>query len=97
MIDHTTCDHPRTSGARAKCRRAHRNGDTAPATTKDVDFGRGSSKKASTPRDRDMQCDICGVERIALRGTDPISGLILTVGDKCSYMLKQSADITPLD
>lgn len=96
MIDHTNCDHPRTSSARAKCRRAHRNGGETPArkaSKKDVDFGGGGGSKASTPRDRDMQCDVCGVERIELRGTDPLNGVILSVGAKCSYMLKQSHDV----
>lgn len=95
MIDHTNCDHPRTSGARAKCRRAHRNGGETgtKGSTKEVDFSGGAGTKASTPRDKDMQCDVCGVERIELRGTDPINGVILSVGAKCSYMLKQSDDV----
>jgi len=98
MIDHTNCDHPRTSSARAKCRRAHRNGDGAPttATPKDIDFGSGGGTSGSTPRDKDKQCDVCGVERIELRGTDPLTGVILHVGAKCSYMLMRADDVVAL-
>lgn len=94
MINHSNCDHPRTSSARAKCRRAQKNG----ATPHDVDFTEVWEEKApkrpkGTPRDRDMQCDVCGVERIEIRGTDPLTGVVISVGEKCSYMLKQSEDI----
>jgi hypothetical protein len=97
MIDHTNCDHPRTSGARAKCRRAHRNGGATPT---DIDFTerapREKAKPKGTPRDRDMQCDVCGVERIEIRGTDPLTGVILSVGEKCSYVLKIADDVEAL-
>lgn len=93
MIDHTECDHPRTSGARAKCRRMMRGDDYTPRERSP----RQPKKQKGTPRDKDMQCDVCGVERIEIRGTDPITGVLISVGEKCSYMLKQSADITALD
>lgn len=98
MIDHSNCEHASTSSARAKCRRAIANGDTArPASTKEIDFRGGGGKKASTPRDRDKQCDICGVERISMRGTPPLEKTLLFVGDKCAYYLNDAPDITPLD
>lgn len=104
MIDHTNCDHPSTSGARAKCRRARAAGgvhtEDGQATPKDVDFSKsgGGGKKAQTPRDRDKQCDVCGVERIAYRGLDVISGVVLYVGERCYYMVKRDpAGAIPLD
>lgn len=102
MISHTDCSHESTRSARAKCRRARANGEPPKvslvkgATVKVVDFAPTEKERKGTPRDRDMQCDVCGVERIALRGTDPLTGLIITVGEKCSYMLKQSLDIKVL-
>ena len=98
MMNHSDCDHPRTSSARAKCRRRQAGGSTPKrerATTKEVDFGRASGD-VRTPSDPAMQCDVCGVERVALRGTDPLSGMILTVGERCSYMLRRSDDVEAL-
>jgi hypothetical protein len=43
-----------------------------------------------------MQCDICGVEKILYRGTDPLSGLMLTVGDRCLYYIQRSDDLVVL-
>lgn len=102
MISHKTCEHPSTPSARAKCRRANGVGpkkqDWHPpmvlpqgrASVKEVDF-RGDSY-GQTPRDRDKQCMVCGVERILYRGTDTLSGLLLFVGDRCQYMVKRSDD-----
>lgn len=45
-----------------------------------------------TPRDKDKECHVCGVERIEFRGTDPLTGLLLYVGERCSYMVKRSDD-----
>jgi hypothetical protein len=50
-----------------------------------------------TPRDRDKQCDCCGVERIAYRGTDPITKVLMYVGEKCEYMVRRSDDRVVLD
>lgn len=50
-----------------------------------------------TPRDKDKECDNCGVERISLRGTDPLTGVLRYVGNRCSYILKQATDVKPLD
>lgn len=97
MIDHSKCDHERTSKARARCRRQQVGGKDR-ASTRTVDFSKGGGgKKASTPRDRDKQCDICGVERITMRGTPPLENIMLYVGDKCSYYLNDATDIVPLD
>lgn len=99
MIDHTNCDHDRTSSARAKCRRAVKSGSTPrpSASPKEVNFGGSGGASAQTPRDRDMQCDVCGVERIELRGTDPLTNTIISVGAKCAYMLRQADDVRYLD
>lgn len=97
MISHKDCEHPSTPSARAKCRRAQAKGEDG-ATVKEVNFTGVSQKKASvdkygqTPRDRDKQCQNCGVERILYRGTDPLSGLLLFVGERCEYMVRRSPD-----
>lgn len=98
MISHKDCDHPSTPGARAKCRRA-RGG----ATPKEVDLSKASRAKdpddnyGQTPRDRDKQCVVCGVEKIEWRGTDPLSGILLFVGAKCEYMVRRSEDKAPVE
>ena len=97
MINHSTCDHPSTSGARSKCRKARAAGKEytgQEATPREVDFskaGRKSEKDTygQTPRDRHMQCDVCGVERIAWRGLDVITQVVLYVGDRCKYYVAQ--------
>jgi hypothetical protein len=98
MINHTNCDHPSTSGARAKCRR-QAAGDDSPkrkvmgkseAKDKDDNYGQ-------VPRDKWLECDNCGVERIAYKGTDPLTGILRYVGERCRYTIARSADITPLD
>jgi hypothetical protein len=93
-IYHSKCDHESTSSARAKCRRG--NSDKG-ASIKTIDFKGSGAKKASTPRDRDKQCDICGVERIAYRGTDPLSRSLIYVGDKCAYYLNNAPDKVEVD
>ena len=100
MISHKDCAHESTSGARAKCRRANGQGPKKEpwhppmvlpekgASVKVVDF----DNYGQTPRDRDKQCMNCGVEKIAFRGTDPLSGLLLFVGERCEYMVRRSED-----
>ena len=98
MIDHSSCDHPSTSGARAKCRRAQ-NG-SAPKTKKMGATPRTPKEDDSygqTPRDRHMECDKCGVEKIEMRGTEPLTGILIYVGSKCSYYLKHADDVVLLD
>lgn len=100
MINHSDCDHPRTSSARARCRRQKAGGDSkptrqraAPQTEKDEESSYGQ-----VPRDRHMQCDVCGVERIAYKGLDVLTGVTLYVGEKCYYMVKRDPDgAIPLD
>lgn len=94
MIDHSKCDHPRTSSARAKCRRGG-GGSSTPrkaASTKEVNFSGSGGAQGQTPRDRDKQCDVCGVERIAYFGLDVVSGVRLYVGERCYYMVKRDPD-----
>jgi hypothetical protein len=100
MINHQNCDHESTSSARAKCRRARANGKVhSGASTKQVDMRRSDpTGKAKTPRDKDKQCDVCGVERIAYRGVDVLTGTLLYVGDDCYYMVKRDPNgAVPLD
>lgn len=101
MIDHSKCDHPRTSGARAKCRRG--DDPSAPKTKK---MGRAPRESGSgdkddsygqTPRERWMECDNCGVERITYKGTDALTNVLRYVGPKCLYTIKRAPDLTPLD
>lgn len=99
-MSHTDCAHPSTSGARAKCRRANGGGPkkeqwhppmilppegASIKTMPDDNYGQ-------TPRDRDKQCMNCGVEKIAYRGTDPLTHLLIFVGEKCEYMVRRSED-----
>lgn len=44
-----------------------------------------------------MECHKCGVERIIARGTDPISGILLYVGAKCYWYIKDAADRQPVE
>jgi hypothetical protein len=92
-IDHSKCDHPRTSGARAKCRRGGSQGTAeVKASTKEVDFKGSGGSKPKTPRDRENQCMVCGVERFEYRGRDPLTGTMLYVGEKCYYMVQNDPD-----
>lgn len=96
MIDHSNCDHPATSSARAKCRRAHRNGGEVKTKSRDTRRGDPTGRPA-TPNDKADACDICGVERIVAKGTPPLEKRLLFVGAKCAYYLNDAPDITPLD
>jgi DNA-directed RNA polymerase subunit M/transcription elongation factor TFIIS len=98
MINHSTCDHESTSSARAKCRRARANGKVhTSASTKQIDMRDGTpTGKAQTPRDRDKQCDNCGVEKIEYRGTDLLTQRLLYVGERCRYMIKRAPDFMVL-
>lgn len=106
MINHSTCDHPSTSGARAKCRRARQNDDPTPkvkgeATPKHIGPSHHDPtrerNRGTTPRDRDKQCHICGVERIEYRGTDALTGILLYVGERCLYMVKSAPDLQSVE
>lgn len=95
MIDHSQCDHPRTSSARAKCRRAAAGGDAGPkrkASTKEVDFEGSGGAKPQTPRDKGDECHTCGVERIEFYGRDAFTGLPVMVGEKCAWRVKRSPE-----
>ena len=106
MISHKDCTHPSTPSARAKCRRAHAKGEVLepgfhpplyslgpPPKTTERSRGEGRERNTgTTPKDRDKQCDVCGVERIKWRGTDILSGLVLYVGEHCFYMVKRDPE-----
>lgn len=97
MTNHTDCDHPKTSGARAKCRRAR-------ATGKEVDFSSTPRRRvpkepepygafnSRTPRDKDRECTVCHCERITVRGTDYKTGLLLYTCDRCAWRIKGADD-----
>ena len=99
MIDHSNCDHPSTSSARAKCRRSIKSGSTPrpQATEKEIDFSGSGGAQSTTPRDRFNACDNCGVERVTVKGTDPVDGILKYVGNRCEYIVRHAKDITPLD
>ena len=91
-INHASCDHESSSSARAKCRRAIAGG-AKKAPSKVIDLRDGTpTGRPRTPSDPAKCCDICGVERIILKGTDPLRGILIFVGEKCAYMVKNSAD-----
>lgn len=97
MISHAECSHPSTPGARAKCRRARANGQEVKTTERvsvatPKETGR-ERNRGTTPRDRDLQCDVCGVERIMWRGCDVLTGLLLYVGERCFYYVKEGDPI----
>jgi hypothetical protein len=108
MIDHSGCDHPATSGARAKCRRARGGGATPKESTgkratpktwggkahHDPDRPRNTG---TTPRDRDKQCMVCTVERICCKGTDPLTGQLLYLGERCMYRIERSEDFVEVE
>ena len=108
MIDHSNCDHPRTSGARAKCRRSKQEPWPRPPL---YSLGPPPGKKGATPKrigdeeeDRygqtpgrkEDECHKCGVERIEYAGTDPISGILLFVGSRCRWYIKDAPDLVAL-
>ena len=95
-IDHSKCDHPRTSKGRAWCRRQREGG----ATPKTVDMSKAGSSRVDppkTPRDKDQECMVCGVERYEYRGSDPLNGILLYVGEKCKYMVQRARDFQVYD
>lgn len=101
MISHAQCDHPSTPGARAKCRRARSKGEVHAevqeegATPKEVDFSK-ERNRGRTPRDRDKQCDICGIEKIELRGRHRWNDMLISVGEDCTYYLDPDQEVVAL-
>lgn len=102
MINHSNCDHPSTSSARAKCRRQLAAGGEGKAPRKKMgatprEPGGKDDNYGQTPREKWMECDKCGVERIAYKGTDPVSKVLIYVGEKCYWYIKDAPDRSPLD
>jgi hypothetical protein len=62
------------------------------ATPKEVDFTK-ERNRGTTPRDRDKQCDICGIEKIVAHGKDRLRDLHMYVGERCFYYLDPEAPI----
>lgn len=48
------------------------------------------SNYGQTPRDKDKECHVCGVEKIEFKGTDAFTGLLVLVGEKCAWRVKRS-------
>lgn len=102
MINHSNCDHPSTSGARAKCRRAQASGEAGPkrkrmgATPREVGT-RDDDNYCQTPNRKDMECHVCGVERITWQGTDPLNHILRFVGDKCRYLIQDAEDLQAVE
>lgn len=94
MIDHSQCEHPRTSGARAKCRRANGNYKEDGSTPKQKRVAKvdGDDNYGQTPRDKGDECHTCGVERIEFYGRDAFTGLPVFVGERCAWRVKRSQD-----
>ena len=101
MIDHSNCDHPSTSGARAKCRRANKQVGffpplfslgPPPRAKKARQVDEDEDRYGQTPGRREDECHKCGVERIAYSGTDPITGIVLYVGERCRYYIRGAED-----
>jgi hypothetical protein len=53
--------------------------------------------RGTTPRDRDKQCMNCGVERIGWAGTDPYTGRLLFVGERCTYLVERAPDFKAVE
>lgn len=106
MIDHSQCDHPRTSSARAKCRR-EKGGDSTPrkerVSKKEVWFGLAhhnpnrERNRGTTPRDRDRECQVCHIEVIQFRGTEPTTGILRFVGERCLWRIKDAPDLRMIE
>lgn len=97
MIDHSQCDHPRTSSARAKCRRGGGSTPRKKASEKEVDFSKGSGgAQAQTPGWKSDECHVCGVERMEFQGTDSFTGLFVLVGERCAWRIKRSEDFAAM-
>lgn len=69
------------------------------ATPREVNFGKAEddSNYGQTPSRKEDECRVCGVERIAYRGTEPVSGMLLYVGDKCLWRIKNAEDLRPIE
>jgi hypothetical protein len=61
-----------------------------PDDTTDLNHG-------TTPRDLDKQCMNCGVEKVVMRGTDPMTGILMYVGLRCEYLIRHALDIAPVE
>lgn len=64
------------------------------ATPKEI--GAEEDRYGQTPRDAWMECDNCGVEKIAYRGPNRVTRILRSVGERCKYTLDPE-EITPLD
>lgn len=98
MIDHSKCDHERTSSARARCRRG---GSDAPkrerkaATPRTVGVD-DDDNYGQTPAWKADECHVCGVERSEFKGTDAFTNLFVLVGPRCAWRVKRSDDFAAM-
>lgn len=102
-MTHSNCDHPATSGERAKCRRrsGKAEGKAGGATPREVDLSKVEDREekpkrrprsGGTPRDAWRACQRCGLEVLKWRGTDPLTGMLIHVGEDCAYVLEHADD-----
>jgi hypothetical protein len=93
MINHSDCDHERSSSARARCRRGQSGG--APrkqrvSTPKEDEGPEYGVHKSRTPGFRGDECHVCSIERIVYGGTDAFTSLPVLVGENCKWRVKRS-------
>ena len=48
------------------------------------------------PKDKANECHSCHVERILARGTDPLTGILLFVGERCMWKVESQPDFALL-
>lgn len=93
MIDHSRCDHERSSKARAKCRRD--NGATprkSGATPRALNLPKDDEDVR--PKDRDRQCHNCHLRLIEWKGKDRVNDMLRYVCTKCKYILDPAQSIS---
>jgi hypothetical protein len=87
MINHSTCDHPATSSARAKCRRGTSGSTPKKQATPKVIGGDEDDNYGQTPGRKEDECHVCHVERLCYKGVDRWSGMTVLVGQKCKWRI----------
>lgn len=96
MMSHTTCEHPSTPAARAKCRRA--NGVSTPRTEGATPrVLRLRDDREEHPADPARCCTVCKLRKIEWKGTDYITGILLYLCDKCKYHATLSGDLQEVE
>lgn len=95
MMSHTTCEHPSTPSARAKCRRANGVRSTSDATPRAL--RQKKEDEEERPADRSRCCNVCRLRKIEWRGTDLETGRLLDTCTKCMYHIQFSDDLVDVE